>query len=53
VDDASYQALVDEVVVATVPTTGNPVHRIPQEEMVELGLLSEYDPDYRDRLGLS
>ncbi|MCH8351993.1 MAG: CoA transferase [Chloroflexi bacterium] len=53
VDDTSYQALVEDVVVATVPTTGNPVHRIPQEQMVELGLLSEYDPDYRERLGLS
>jgi hypothetical protein len=52
VDDASYQALVQDAIVATVPLTGEPETRMSNEEAVERGLLGAYDPDYRQRLGL-
>ena len=51
--DATYEGLVQDAVVATVPVTGEPVPRIDPEEMVHMGLLSAWDPDYRERLGLS
>jgi crotonobetainyl-CoA:carnitine CoA-transferase CaiB-like acyl-CoA transferase len=53
VDEGSYQGLVQDGVVATVPLRGDPVSRIPQEQLVKMGLLAAWDPDYRERLGLS
>ena len=52
VDDVSYQALVQDAIVATVPLTGEPTVRANNEEAVDLGLLAAWDPDYRRRLGL-
>ena len=52
IDDAGYDQLVQDAVVATVPTRGEAVERLPQEQLVELGLLAAYDPDYRQNLGI-
>ena len=52
IDDAGYDQLVQDAVVATVPTRGEAVERLPQEQLVELGLLAAYDPDYRQRLDI-
>ena len=52
VDEASYQALVQDAVVATVPLTGEPTPRVPQDEALKRGLLAAWDPDYRQSLGL-
>lgn len=50
VNPATYEALVQDAVIATVPTTGEPDTKIPPEQAVEQGLLAAWDPDYRDRL---
>ena len=52
VNEASYQALVQDAVVATVPLTGEPTPRVPQDEALKRGLLAAWDPDYRQSLGL-
>ena len=51
--DDVYQGLVQDSITAEIPLAGNPVPRIPQERMVELGLMAAWDPEYRERLGLS
>ena len=51
--DDVYQGLVQDSITAEIPLAGNPVPRIPQERMVELGLMAAWDPDYREHLGLS
>ena len=53
VKDDVYQGLVQDSITAEIPLAGNPVPRIPQERMVELGLMAAWDPEYRERLGLS
>jgi crotonobetainyl-CoA:carnitine CoA-transferase CaiB-like acyl-CoA transferase len=53
VDESTYQTLVQDSVVASAPLTGEPVPRVPPERAVELGQLAGWDPDYRERLGLS
>ena len=53
VDDASYQALVQDAIVAAVPLTGEATPRVPTNEALERGLLAAWDPGYRERLGLS
>jgi crotonobetainyl-CoA:carnitine CoA-transferase CaiB-like acyl-CoA transferase len=51
--DDVYQGLVQDSITAEIPLAGNPVPRIPQERMVELGLMAAWDPEYREHLGLS
>ena len=51
-DEASYQALVQDAVVATAPLNGEPTPRVLQDEALERGLLAAWDPDYKQRLGL-
>ena len=51
-DGADYQGLVDDAVVATVPTTGEPSPRIPESESLERGMIADWDPDYLNNLGL-
>ncbi len=51
-DAESYQGLVDDAVVATVPTTGEATPRVPETESLERGLLAGWDPDYLQKLGL-
>ena len=53
VDKATYDALVQDAVIASVPTTGEPSSRVPPEQAVREGLLAAWDPDYRDRLDIS
>ena len=52
VGDASYQELVQDAVIATVPTTGEPSPQIPPEEAVERGLIGDWDPDFKKHLGI-
>jgi len=52
VDEATYDALVQDAVVATVPLQGDPANKLPPEQAVEKGLLAGWDPEYRQRLGL-
>ena len=52
VEETTYQGLVQDAVVATVPTTGEPSPQIPPEEALEKNLLAGWDPDYRKHLGL-
>ena len=52
-DDATYQRLVQEAVVATIPLSGEPSPQHSPQRAMELGLMSDWDPDYRRRLGLS
>ncbi len=47
-----YEQLVQDAIVGSVPTRGDAVRRLPQEQLVELGLLAAYDPEYRQRLGI-
>ena len=49
----SYQSLVQDSVITSVPLTGEANPRVPPEEAVEQGLLAGWDVDYRERLGLS
>ena len=53
VDKAAYEALVQDAVIASVPTTGEASPRIPPEQAIKRGLLAAWDPDYRDRLDIS
>ena len=52
VDSEAYQGLVNDAVIATVPTTGEATPRIPQEEALQRGRLADWDPDYLQNLGL-
>jgi len=53
VEQAAYEALVQDAVIATIPTTGDPSPRIPPEQTVDQGLLATWDPNYRERLDIS
>ncbi len=44
--------LVDDTVVTSVPTSGEPSPTLDPQELVARGQLAEWDPDYRERLGL-
>ena len=50
--EATYQQLVDDVVISTAPTTGEPSPVVPQPEALERGIIAAWDSDYRERLGL-
>ena len=52
VDSETYQGLVNDAVVAQVPTTGEATPRVPETEALERGLLADWDPDYLQNLGL-
>ena len=52
VDDGGYQELVQDAVIATVPTTGEPSPQIPPEQAVERGLIGAWDPDFKKHLGI-
>jgi len=51
--DDSYQRLVEDAIISSVPLKGDLAPRIDPQESVEQGLLGHWDPDYRDRLGIS
>ena len=50
--EAQYRQLVEDVVIATTPTTGEPSPVVPQPEALERGIIAAWDADYRQRLGL-
>ena len=52
VDDGTYQALVQDAVIATVPSSGEASPQIPPEQALERDLIAGWDPDYRERLGI-
>ena len=52
VEEAAYESLVQDSIVASVPLTGEPVPRITPEESLEKGLLAGWDPDYREKLDI-
>ena len=52
VDEPTYENLVQDSVIASVPLTGEPSPQIPPKQAVERGLLAGWDPDYRERLGI-
>ena len=47
-----YRQLVEDVVITTVPTTGEPSPVVTQPEALERGIIAAWDSDYRERLGL-
>ncbi len=51
-DEGTYQELVQDAVIATVPSTGDPSTQIPPEQALERGLIAGWDPDYKERLGI-
>ena len=52
-DQATYDGLVQEAIVATVPLSGEPTPQLPPQQTLEMGLLGDWDPDYREHLGIS
>ena len=52
-DEDTYQVLEQDSIIASVPTSGDPAPRTDPAQAVEMGLMAEWDPDYRERLGLS
>jgi crotonobetainyl-CoA:carnitine CoA-transferase CaiB-like acyl-CoA transferase len=52
VPEAAYQQLVEDVVISSVPTSGEPSPVVPQPEALERGIIASWDHDYRERLGL-
>ncbi len=51
-DDGRYRELVQDAVIATVPSTGEASPQIPPEQALERGLIAGWDPDYKERLGI-
>ena len=52
VDRGTYETLVQDAVVVTVPLTGEPSPQVPPEQAIEQGLLAGWEPDYRERLNI-
>ncbi len=52
VDDGTYQELVQDAVIATVPSTGEASPQIPRERALETGLIGAWDPDFKEHLGI-
>ena len=42
----------EATVITTIPTTGEPSPTLDPQELVERRQLAEWDPDYRERLGI-
>ena len=51
-DAAAYQELADAGIIADAPTSGEPSPQMEPARALEMGLLADYDPHYRQRLGL-
>ena len=49
----TYEALVQDSVIASVPLSGEPSPKVPPEQAIEQGLLAGWDPGYRERLDIS
>ncbi len=48
----AYQTLVQDGIIATVPTSGEPSPTTPPERSVQTGALGGWDPHYRENLDL-
>ena len=53
VDAETYQGLVQDAIISTVPTAGEPAPTPNPQEALAQGQIATWDPDYRQRLGLS
>jgi crotonobetainyl-CoA:carnitine CoA-transferase CaiB-like acyl-CoA transferase len=53
VDEKTYQQLVQDAIIASVPTSGEPAPAPDPREALARGQIADWDPDYRQRLGLS
>ena len=51
-DDATYHGLVQDTIITTTPNSGEAAPQMEPRQAVEMGLLADWDPDYRERLGL-
>ena len=49
---AQVSQWAEETVITTIPTTGEPSPTLDPQELVERRQLAEWDPDYRERLGI-
>ena len=52
-DEATYDDLVQEAIIATIPLSGEATVQPTPQRALELGQFAEWDPDYRERLGIS
>ena len=52
IDAAAYQELTDSGIIADTPTSGEPSPQMEPARALEMGLLADYDPHYRQRLGI-
>ena len=50
---ATYEALVQDAVIATVPLSGEASPQVPPVQAMKQGLLAGWDPGYRERLDIS
>ena len=50
--DAQVDAWLQDGLIAAVPTSGDPSPTLDPQELVARGQLAEWDPDYRQRLGV-
>lgn len=50
--DARYAELEQAGIIGIRPTKRQSVSHLPMEEYVKLGLLADYDPDFKQRLGI-
>ena len=53
VAEEEYLALEKDAVIANVPTSGEPTIPEPIPQQLEKGLLAGWDPDYKEKLGIS
>ena len=53
VDEETFQGLVQDAIIATIPTSGDPAPALDPREALARGQIADWDPDYRQRLGLS
>ena len=53
VDEGTFQGLVQDAIIATIPTSGDPAPALDPREALARGQIADWDPDYRQRLGLS
>jgi crotonobetainyl-CoA:carnitine CoA-transferase CaiB-like acyl-CoA transferase len=52
-DEATYENLVQEAVISTRPLSGEASPQNTPQRALELGLMADWDPDYREHLGIS
>jgi crotonobetainyl-CoA:carnitine CoA-transferase CaiB-like acyl-CoA transferase len=53
IDEKTYLGLVQDAIIASIPTSGDPAPALDPREALARGQIADWDPDYRQRLGLS